>query len=119
MLEKRRRTVRLHDDNGSVRVDSIRMEMLIEDTSNDHRDREYVNKMCGEINIELWSDTKVVDFHIGSKPIDSELNRFSTNRTINILNDLPAIINDRMKELYLDIEQWLAESIQRDVHERK
>lgn len=117
-MDKRRSTTRLVDDSGSVRVESINMEMFTKDISGDPRDREYTNVLGGTVNIELWSDNKVVDFHIAGSPLKSELYGFYTKRELDIHKDLPASLNHRMKELFLDIERWLGESIERDLHER-
>jgi len=118
-MEKRLVSTRLADNSGSVRIESINMEMFIKDVSRHPREREYESRIGGEVNIELWSNKKVVDFHIASNPIRSELYGFSTKRTLSIQHDLPIALNNRMKALFLDIEEWLAKSIQRDLHERE
>ena len=118
-MEKRHDTIRLADNSGSVRIESINMQMFKEDVATGARDHEYVDKLGGEITIELWSNTKVVDFHIASKPIRSELYGFSTTRTLSIHRDLPASLNHRMKALFLEVEEYLGKSIERDLHERK
>ena len=118
-MNKRYGSTKLADNSGSVQVESINMEMFTVDVATHPRDREWENRIGGTVNIELSSNKKVVDFHIAGKPIRSELYRYSTKRTLDIHNDLPAHLNDRMKELFLDIEQWLGKSIERDLHERE